>query len=451
MPVRIEDIGKAVRETEYAIRGAIPARASELESQGRRIINCSIGNPQTLGQKPLTYLRQVLALCEWPELAEKVPEAFPQDVLETARRILEGSQYGLGAYSDSKGLRFVRQAVAEFIHERDGIPADPEAVYLTDGATQGINTALRILISGPNDGIMISMPQYPLYSAAITLYGGQQVHYKLDEKNGWKLSRSLLDESLAGARTKGIRVKAICVINPGNPTGSVLDAENMAMILDFAAENGLAVMADEVYQKNIYRKGAKFTSFAKVLTEKGDTRTSLFSFYSCSKGYLGECGQRGGYMETRNIPEDVAAQITKLLSLGLCANTIGQITTYLLVSPPRPGDPSWEVFNKERDITLRGLAERAALMAEGLNSIPGIECNPITGAMYAFPKITLPAGRSDQDYCMALLEKTGICMVPGSGFGQAPGTAHFRTTILPPTEQIREVVKAIAEFQKSYR
>lgn len=90
-------------------------------------------------------------------------------------------------------------------------------------------------------------------------------------------------------------------------------------------------------------------------------------------------------------------------------------------------------------------------MAEGLGSIPGVECNPVDGAMYAFPKIALPPGRTDQEYCMALLERTGICVVPGSGFGQLPGTAHFRTTILPPTEQIREVVRAFGEFHRNYR
>jgi aspartate/methionine/tyrosine aminotransferase len=192
-------------------------------------------------------------------------------------------------------------------------------------------------------------------------------------------------------------------------------------------------------------------SFAKVLEGKGYKDVSLFSFHSCSKGFLGECGQRGGYLEIRNVPADVTAQLTKLQSISLCANTVGQAAVYLLVRPPRPGEPSRELYVRERDGILEELRSRAELLAEGLNRIPGIRCNPIAGAMYAYPRITLPAGRTDQDYCMALLEKTGICVVPGSGFGQLPGTAHFRTTILPPTDQIREVVKAIGEFQASFR
>lgn len=451
MSVRLEEICPAVREAEYAVRGAIPTRAQELEAQGRRIIYCNIGNPQSLGQKPLTWLRQVLALCEWPQLAEKAPEAFPEDVRKTAREILAGSKHGLGAYSESKGMKFVRQAVAAFIRERDGIESDPESIYITDGASKGVQAVLRLLIAGPEDGIMIPIPQYPLYSATITLYEGKQVHYYLDEENGWKLNRSMLEDSIREARRFGVRVKAISVINPGNPTGSVLDEENIAMVLDFAREHGLSVLADEVYQNNIYREGDRFVSFAKILEDKGFKDVSLFSFHSCSKGFLGECGQRGGYLEVRNVPADVTAQLTKLQSVSLCANTVGQAAVFLLVRPPRPGEPSRDLYVRERDGILAELRARAELLAEGLNRIPGIRCNPIAGAMYAYPRITVPTGRTDQDYCMALLEKTGICVVPGSGFGQLPGTSHFRTTILPPTEQIREVVQAIAEFQAAYR
>ncbi|HOX11561.1 MAG TPA: aminotransferase class I/II-fold pyridoxal phosphate-dependent enzyme, partial [Spirochaetales bacterium] len=370
MPVRLEDISPAVREAEYAVRGAIPTRAQELEAQGRRIIYCNIGNPQSLGQKPLTWLRQVLALCEWPDLADRAPQAFPEDVRRTAREILSGSKHGLGAYSESKGMKFVRQAVAAFIRERDGIEADPEAVYVTDGASKGVQAVLRILIAGPEDGIMIPIPQYPLYSATITLYEGKQVHYYLDEENGWKLNRSMLEESLAEARRYGVRVRAISVINPGNPTGSVLDEENIAMVLDFAREHGLSVLADEVYQSNVYREGDRFVSFAKVLEGKGYKDVSLFSFHSCSKGFLGECGQRGGYLEIRNVPADVTAQLTKLQSISLCANTVGQAAVYLLVRPPRPGEPSRELYVRERDGILEELRSRAELLAEGLNRIP---------------------------------------------------------------------------------
>lgn len=450
MPINLADLGKAVLETEYAVRGPIVARAQELERQGRKIIYCNIGNPQALEQRPLTYLRQVLALCEYPALVDACPKGIPSDVAETARRILTESKHGLGAYSESKGMRFVREAVADFIGARDGIEADPEAIYLTDGASKGVQTALRVLIAGPKDGIMIPIPQYPLYSATITLYEGNQVPYYLDEDNDWKLSRQMLEDAFAKAASQGLRVKGISVINPGNPTGSVLDRDNIAMIIDFALAHNLSILADEVYQENVYRPGQKFVSFAKVMKEKKETSVSLFSFHSCSKGYLGECGHRGGYMEIRNIPAEVAAQITKLQSVSLCANLPGQVATYLMVRPPREGEPSYASYRAEREAVLTELKKRAGLLAEGLNKVPGVKCNAVAGAMYAFPQITLPAGKTDEEYCMALLEKTGVCVVPGSGFGQIPGTAHFRTTILPPTEKIEEVVRRIAEFQASY-
>ncbi|HOV93541.1 MAG TPA: aminotransferase class I/II-fold pyridoxal phosphate-dependent enzyme [Spirochaetales bacterium] len=456
MALKLSDLGQAVLDTEYAVRGPIVARANELEKAGKRIIYCNIGNPQALGQKPITYVRQVLALVEYPELLDKAEGIFPPDTVEIARTILKESKFGVGAYSDSKGLLFVRKAIANFIQNRDSyggvtVEADAEHIYLTDGASKGVQTALMMLLNTPNDGIMIPVPQYPLYSATITLYGGKQIGYFLDEKSGWALSQSMLESSLAEARAKGVQAKAICIINPGNPTGAVLTRDNIAMVIDFAKRHNLTILADEVYQENIYRPEDKFVSFARVMTELGEKEVSLFSFHSCSKGFLGECGQRGGYMEVRNVPAEVVAQITKLMSVSLCSNLVGQLVTYLMVKPPKPGDPSYEAYEAEKQGILSELKKRAVLLSEGLNKIPGISCQPIAGAMYAFPSITLPEGRTDEEYCMALLESEGICLVSGSGFGQMAGTAHFRTTILPPTDQIEEVVRRIAHFQSMWR
>jgi len=451
MTIQLADLGKAVLETEYAVRGPIVARAAELEKQGREIIYCNIGNPQSLGQKALTWNRQILALCEYPALMDQAPGVFPADVIETAQAILAGTKHGLGAYSESRGVRFIREAVAEFILERDHVGVDPDAIFLTDGASKGVQTILRLLIGGSQDGIMVPIPQYPLYSATITLYEGRMVPYFLDEANGWKLSRPMLETSLAKAKAEGTNVKAICVINPGNPTGAVLDRANIAMIIEFAKAHGLSILADEVYQENIYLPADEFTSFAKVLHQLAVKDVSLFSFHSCSKGFLGECGVRGGYFEYRNVPDDVAAQILKLQSVSLCANLPGQTATYAMVRPPKPGMPSHAQYVTEKDGILDTLKQRAILLAEGLNRVEGISCNVIAGAMYAFPSITLPPGRTDFDYAMALLEQTGICVVPGSGFGQAEGTAHFRTTILPPTEKIQKVVAALGQFHLNYR
>ncbi|HON88384.1 MAG TPA: aminotransferase class I/II-fold pyridoxal phosphate-dependent enzyme [Spirochaetales bacterium] len=451
MPLTLSSLSKAVIETEYAVRGPIVARAQELEKQGKEIIYCNIGNPQALEQKPLTYLRQVLALCEYPELMEQAKNLFPEDTIATAQNILKGTKHGLGAYSESKGVRYIREAVAEFIQKRDGIPADPDAIFLTDGASKGVQAALRMLISGPQDGIMVPIPQYPLYSATITLYEGKQVNYYLDEHNNWKLSRQMLEESIAEARRFGVTVKAIVVINPGNPSGAVLDEENIKMIVQFAKEHDLTILADEVYQENVYAPSMKFVSFARVMAQMNVHDVALFSFHSTSKGFLGECGHRGGYFEIRNIDPEVAAQLLKLQSVSLCSNLPGQVAVYCMVKPPLPGSPSYARYEQEKQAILSELGKRAKILADGLNAIPGIVCNEVTGAMYAFPRIELPTGKTDTEYCMALLEATGICVVPGSGFGQIPGTAHFRTTILPPTNKIELVIQRIAEFHKNYK
>lgn len=455
MPLQISDLSDAVLHTHYAVRGPIVARAQELEHLGREIIYCNIGNPQALGQKPLTYVRDVLALCEQPALLESAPHAFPEDVIEAARTILGQSKYGLGAYSESKGMRFVRKAIADFIAARDSTSgvmqaSNPEHIYLTDGASKGVQTALRLLIASEKDGILIPIPQYPLYSATITLYGGRQIGYYLDEDSGWSLSEQMLEEAMHEAIKEGIRARAIVVINPGNPTGAVLTEENIEMVIRFAKRHNLAILADEVYQENIYKPGARFLSFAHVMTKLSEHEVSLFSFHSTSKGFFGECGQRGGYMEVRNVPEEVIAQITKLQSVALCANLPGQVMTYLMVNPPKPADPSYKRYVEERSHILSELAQRAKILEEGLNRIPGIHCQPIQGAMYAYPSISLPAGKTDEEYCMALLEQTGVCVVPGTGFGQKPGTAHFRTTILPPTRQIEAVIDAVDAFQRQW-
>jgi len=356
---------------------------------------------------------------------------FSDDLVEKADFILRESQFGLGAYSESKGLAFVRKAIAEFIIERDSFEgveqtADPENIYLTDGASKGVQAALSLLITSKRDGVLIPIPQYPLYSATLTLYGGclDRLDY-LNEDSGWSLNEEILEESLQEATRQAIRPRAIVVINPSNPTGKVLDEATIRMVINFAKKHELVILADEVYQENIYKPGIRFVSFAHTMTAMAEREVSLFSFHSISKGFLGECGHRGGYMEIRNVPTNVLDQITKLQSISLCSNLPGQVITYLMVSPPKPGDQSFETYRRERNTILSDLTIRAKIMEEGLNSIPGYHCQPIEGAMYAFPSLSLPRGMTDEEYCMELLEKTGICVVAGSGFGQRPGTAHF--------------------------
>jgi aspartate/methionine/tyrosine aminotransferase len=464
------DLNRDLLRAEYAVRGAITLRAQELEAQGRRIIYCNIGNPQAFVQKPLTYLRQILALVEYPALLDDPVLAgrFPADVVKKARHILATHPHGTGAYTQSSGIPFIRQAVAEFITRRDGIPADQEHILLTDGASKGVEAAIVALLRDRNDGIMIPIPQYPLYSAEIALRGGRAIGYYLDEEHHWQLREEGLTASLSRARAEGTRPVAIAVINPGNPTGAVLTPDEIAIIVRFARANGLAIFADEVYQENVYAGFHRFHSFAKTMHEMKETTVPLFSFHSVSKGFLGECGHRGGYVELRNLPADVMAELVKLQSIALCANVVGQIAVYVMVSPPVPGEESYARFVEERDGILQELKAKAEVLGLGINAIPGMSLEMPQGAMYGFVRFQLPPephvdiaamspeqrreheARRDSAYCLSLLEETGICVVPGSGLGQVPGTFHFRTTFLPSKEEIEEVVRKLAEFHKRY-
>ena len=464
-----------ILEMEYAVRGPIPQRAAELKKQGRSIIPANIGNPQALGQVPLTYLRQVLSLVEDPakiererqlkSLFEENPycdlrddDFISEDILQVSEEILAASGTGMGAYTESKGMLFIREAIAEFINERDGIqsgtgiPADAESIFLTTGASQGVYFVVDLLIAGENDGIMIPIPQYPLYSAAIKKAGGTQVNYYPDEEGGWVFDRAILEEAFNGAREKGVNVKAIVVINPGNPTGAVLDEDSMMEVIEFAREHGLMIIADEVYQENVY--GGKFLSFAKVL---GTKQVPLASLHSISKGFLGECGHRGGYLEMRNPPKiadtslDFVDLLNKQASVSLCSSTPGQVLTYLMVKPPSGNNRTYQTYLKEKEAVLNDLHEKALMIREAFQEMEGMECYGETGALYLFPRLgVLPEGTTDFDYCMALLEETGLCTVNGSGFGQKPGTQHLRIAFLPPKELLEQVLPEWIKFHNRY-
>lgn len=470
-------VNQNILEMEYAVRGPIPKRAAEMRQQGRVTIPCNIGNPQALGQSPITFYRQVLCLIEEPSriarerrlnaLSKKNPGAFEgceerdfiaEYVLDYAENIVSKMDTGIGAYTDSTGPRFIRETVADYIDQRDdvdsskGVRSNPDNVFITDGASEAARHLLELVITDHRDGIMIPIPQYPLYSATIKKCGGTQVNYYPDEDNGWTFDRSALEESLAAAKKDNVKVKAIVVINPGNPTGAVLDERTIREVIEFAGEHGIMIIADEVYQHNVY--GAEFISFAKVMGEKD---VALFSLHSVSKGFYGECGHRGGYLEVRNPPTAAGTGanfvdiITKQASVALCSNTVGQMLVYLMLNPPEEGSEPYSQYVEERDFILNELSDKAEMIKEAFKQMEGVESFGRTGAMYLFPRLNkIPKGTTDFDYCMSLLETTGLCTVNGSGFGQREGTHHLRIAFLPPKELLQKVLPEWIKFHNEY-
>ncbi|XP_025411330.1 alanine aminotransferase 2 isoform X2 [Sipha flava] len=469
--LNLENMNPNVRIMEYAVRGPLLIRATQIENElktgvekpFKEVLKANIGDCHAMGQKPITFIRQVLALVAQPDLLDD--SRYPEDIKERARTILDGCRGGsVGSYTDSPGIEIIRKHVAEYIERRDGIPCDYLNVILCAGASDGIKAILRLMVAdvdGKKPGVLIPIPQYPLYSATLAEFNMKQVGYYLDESKNWGLDVNELERSITEAR-KHCNPRAIVIINPGNPTGQVLTRENVEDVIKFAYKEKLFLLADEVYQDNVYAEGSKFYSFKKVLTELGPpySEMELASFMSCSKGYMGECGLRGGYTEVINLDPEVKAMLLKSISAMLCPTVLGQAVMDCVVNPPRPGEPSYDSFKEEKVSVLKSLAERAKLVADTFNSIPGMSCNPVQGAMYAFPQFKLPEKAIKEAksqgiepnafYAFQLLENTGICIVPGSGFGQVEGTYHFRTTILPQPDKLKNMLENFKNFHLQF-
>jgi alanine transaminase len=325
---------------------------------------------------------------------------------------------------------------------------------------------------------VLPIPQYPIYSATVDLHNGRKVPYYLDEANDWALNVTELEQSYEKAVKSGIDVVALVLINPGNPTGQVLTRQNVRDVVEFCVRKRIVLMADEVYQENVYfgtNNNNNANDNDAVAAANGDSslppsaafysckkaaadlqlldQLELFSFHSISKGVFGECGQRGGYMELSGIDEQVHAELYKLASAGLCSSVTGQILTALMCRGPAPGDISYESHEREKLQLWQSLKRKSIIVSEGLNAIDGFTCRPARGSMYCFPAVEMPAYAIDRAqqlgisvdtfYSLDLLKATGICVVPASGFGQTEGRHGFRTTFLPDEEVLKHVVDQI--------
>jgi len=484
----LEEMSQTTRKMEYAVRGEVVNEADRINAKlmekketstddsddqlpFSEIIYTNIGNPHGVGQRALSWPRQVLALADLPKEMgvdhKDVKKLFPADAIKRARVVKEAlGGHGTGAYTNSKGPLEFRKDICRFIEQRDKLEegaCDPNLIFMTNGASSGIEFVLTVLISSPKSGIMIPVPQYPIYSATIDKLDGQKVGYYLDEERGWDMNLEELERSLKEAQENGIIVNSLVLINPGNPTGQVLSKKSIQEILKFCAKHKLVVLADEVYQENIYEDDGEFYSCKRGATELGlieQDAIELVSFHSTSKGIYGECGRRGGYMELEGIDPEVTDQIVKLASSNLCSNVPGQIMTSLMVNEPKEGDESYESHKKEKAAILESLKKRANIAYEGFNEIPGFSCERAQGAMYCFPSVTLPEKYVDEAkvngfdadtmYAVSLLKYSGICVVPASGFGQKEGRAGFRTTFLPSEDVMKDVVAAVGKHHEEF-
>jgi alanine transaminase len=242
-----------------------------------------------------------------------------------------------------------------------------------------VNTLLHTICAKPETGIMVPIPQYPLYTATLSVLDARVVPYYLEEDQKWGTSMDAIRTAYDKAIAEGTDVKAICVINPGNPTGASLPAEDIKAVLKFAAEKGVVVLADEVYQTNVFI--GEFISFKKALRDlqkdepgKYDN-IELASLHSVSKGMVGECGHRGGYFELLGFDPEVAAEVYKFISIQLCPPVLGQCIVEMMVNPPKEGEPSYELYKQEYDTIFAGLKKRAYALYEAFKRMEGVECD----------------------------------------------------------------------------
>jgi len=272
-----------------------------------------------------------------------------------------------------------------------------------------------------------------------------------------------LERSLSEAKKNGVNVVGLVLINPGNPTGQVLTKSAVQDVVRFCAKHKLVLLADEVYQENVYDDNAEFYSSKRAAFDTGllqNDEIELASFHSTSKGVFGECGRRGGYMELVGFDEAVKDHIYKLASSSLCSSISGQVMVSLMARGPSPEDESYATHEAEKEAIFQSLKRRAKIVGNGLNSIPGISCQPAHGAMYCFPRVELPEGAireadrqgvaPDTLYAVSLLQRTGICVVPASGFGQEAGRFGFRTTFLPSEEEMARSVDLIQQHHEEF-
>ena len=389
----------------YDIRGPIMDRARQMEEDGQKIIKLNIGNLAVFGFD--------------------APEEIQQDMI----RNLPNS----AGYSDSKGIFGARKAV---MHEtqRQGIKGvGLEDIYLGNGASELIVMATNGLLDD-GDELLLPAPDYPLWTAAVSLSGGTPVHYLCDEANGWMPDIDDIRKKIT-PHTKGI-----VVINPNNPTGVLYSNALLQEIIDLAREHGLVIFADEVYDKVLY-DGVKHTPIACL---SHDVLTLTFN--SLSKSYR-SCGYRAGWLIVSGDKKPAADYIeglNMLSNMRLCANVPGQWAIQTALGG----------YQSINDLVGEGgrLRKQRDLAYELITAIPGVTCVKPHAALYLFPRLdpkVYPI-EDDQQFFLEMLQETKVMLVQGTGFNW-PNPDHFRVVFLPHEDELREAIARMAKFLENYR
>lgn len=389
----------------YDIRGPILREAKRLEEEGHRILKLNIGNPAPFGFE--------------------APDEIIQDVIRNLPRAQ--------GYCDSKGLFSARKAVMQYTQQQGIRGVDIEDVFIGNGVSELIVLAMQGLLNN-GDEVLVPAPDYPLWTAAVTLSGGRPVHYRCDEQAGWFPDLDDLRAKLT-PRTRGI-----VVINPNNPTGAVYSREVLQEIADLACEHGLVLFADEIYDKILY-DDAVHVPLASITED-----TLVLTFGGLSKNYRA-AGFRTGWLVAsgaRLRARDYLEGLEILASMRLCSN----VPTQHAVQTALGGYQSID------DLVRHGgaLREQRDLAVSLLNQIPGVSCVQPRGALYLFPRLD-PAVhriRDDEQFVLDFLLEEKVLLVQGTAFNW-PEPDHFRIVFLPRPDDLEHAVTRLGHFLEHYR
>ena len=388
--VRTEKITYAVRD--------IVVLANEVAKTGKEMLYLNIGDPNVFDFEP------------------------PKHLVEATYDAMKKNYNG---YSPSSGIKQATDAIAKEA-ERKGIK-NIQDIFVTTGASEAIDICLTALVN-EGENVLTPTPGYPLYTAIQSKLQTMENPYYLDENNNWQPNIEDIKSKING------KTRAIILINPNNPTGSICSTEILKQIIEIALEHNLVIFADEIYDK-LLMDGKKHTSIASLNSE-----VPMITFGGLSKNYMVP-GFRIGWgivSGNRSVLTDYIEAINKILRARLCANHPAQYG----IAPSLLGDQS------HLEVAMKKLTSRRNLTVEMMNSIPGITCVAPEGAFYAFPRLNNVS--NDSHFVAELLRETGVVVVPGSGFGQLPGTNHFRIVFLPPENILEKAYKALSDFHKKY-
>ncbi|KAF4088852.1 hypothetical protein AMELA_G00059350 [Ameiurus melas] len=426
------------------------------EKHYKEVLNVSSGDFHRMGFKPITFTRQVLAACFYPSLLND--ESLPLDARERAQSILRETDGGsIGSYTAARGIKNIQASICKFITKRDGVVPDPDNIYITNGSQMSLIMVLKLLIQGET-GVLTPVPSNSTFNMTVVAEGGLVVPYYLHEEQGWAVQLGELRRALQTARDR-CNPTVLYIINPGSPTGHVQSKDSIEEVIRFAAEERLFLMVDEVHQDNVYGKGIEFYSYRRVLAEMGPPYSStveLASFNSISKSVMGECGLRGGYFELVNLDPLVLPYIYNYFNTKVCGSLGGQIAVDLMVDPPQPTQPSYDVYTQEVQSIRRAIRNNAQKTLEVLSGLPGISCQPVNGGIFAFPRLHLSQSvikhakekqlEPDLLYSLRLLEEEGLCVGAGCVHGQKEGTHHIRICLATPEETMKDVLQRLKSF-----